>query len=1027
MLKAAGADYSRWPLAVRCLNETMRLKFIGKDTKCPPFLSKVLVRKRFWRTKELLPTQEEVTYLGPSWVHHGHWVERPDGTQILSRMVMHGTVDPMTETQWVALEDQLSPLEERRRIRGKTSLPQVRMRKMKNEEKEGEEYQELVPDDQKEEEEGQEAEKVWTMIEEEMKHAMEDERGVMGAVLDEVAKVKQMMTENAQEEVLQTRIVSQAEVRRDIQLWKEPIQKELQALLETKEALRAISEVEVRLLEKEGLAEIIPAKIVYTLKPEVGKSEGKRKARIVACGNHSDEGGSTAELFAGGAGAVTLRIALSAASQRQWKGLVVDIRTAFLNAPMRVEMKENAEELKGRRAFLKPPTLLVLLKLVPANILWEVEKAVYGYRRSPRLWSDHRDDKMVRMKIQFRGKLLRMIPMMSEPNLWKIVSLDHNCEVEKVWGMMLVYVDDLMITGEEGVPEAVVEVVKETWELSKPEEIGSKEGVRFLGSEIWRTEDGAWYATQIGYTLDLLRRNLGKDESLWKTRRVPMVKEAEEEEVEEVIRKEDVREAQRIVGELVWLATRCRPDLSFATSKMASMISKAPVKVKTMGLQVWMFLVGTLHHGLEFKNESDEKELNVFTDSSFGERCYGCVIVLWGRSPLLWKTGKQPILSTSTAESELVEVMEGAVSGEAVRIVIEEAMDVRARMISYTDSASALAIVTGESGSWRTRHLRRRAHSLRERVAKGDWLVRHTPGTHMPADLSTKVLSADRFEDLKILMGMVNTDSFTMERKTMKESQAVEEQEAEEEVKKEEKDEKVSQKRSEIEKALKMIVLVAQIAASEAVNEGEEERAPEGEGLWMVLLAVVFVMGVLMGALLMAWFWGSHGSNHDSDSPIYICAPSLTRNQATTSGTTWTASTSEEEDREEEGEHQPRGSEEEERAPVPDAPEAAHPVASGSRRRPVQRPLYLTMTGTRYHVDPLCDGLRNAWRVEMTPRSPECGPHAPLPTQRLWSSGAGRTLHTNVNHILLRDSRAPVKPYTPCALCVLQIHNEDRA
>lgn len=67
-------------------------------------------------------------------MHHGHWVERPDGTQILSKMVMHGTVELMTEVQWYAVEDQLSPVEERRRIREKTALPQVRMRKGKKKE-----------------------------------------------------------------------------------------------------------------------------------------------------------------------------------------------------------------------------------------------------------------------------------------------------------------------------------------------------------------------------------------------------------------------------------------------------------------------------------------------------------------------------------------------------------------------------------------------------------------------------------------------------------------------------------------------------------------------------------------------------------------------------------------------------------------------------------------------------------------------------------------------------------------------------
>ena len=59
ILHAAGAPFSRWPLAARNLNERLRLRQIGKPANVPNFLEPVLIRKRFWRTMELLPTQEK--------------------------------------------------------------------------------------------------------------------------------------------------------------------------------------------------------------------------------------------------------------------------------------------------------------------------------------------------------------------------------------------------------------------------------------------------------------------------------------------------------------------------------------------------------------------------------------------------------------------------------------------------------------------------------------------------------------------------------------------------------------------------------------------------------------------------------------------------------------------------------------------------------------------------------------------------------------------------------------------------------
>ena len=87
-LHGAEAPFDRWPVAARFINEKMRQKQVDKEKKTPPFLSQVLVRKRFWRSRELEPTQETVTFLCPSWVHHGHWIERADGTQALTKMVM---------------------------------------------------------------------------------------------------------------------------------------------------------------------------------------------------------------------------------------------------------------------------------------------------------------------------------------------------------------------------------------------------------------------------------------------------------------------------------------------------------------------------------------------------------------------------------------------------------------------------------------------------------------------------------------------------------------------------------------------------------------------------------------------------------------------------------------------------------------------------------------------------------------------------------------------------------------------------
>ena len=124
----------------------------------------------------------------------------------------------------------------------------------------------------------------------------------------------------------------------------------------------------------------------------------------VACGNFAER--SEADLFAGGATAVALRSAVAISSQKSWKGKVSDIRTAFLNAPMKLSAAEAAggeESQPQKRAIIKPPPLLITAGLAKPGEHWEVLMALYGYKESPKLWSDHRDGVLAEIEIPLDG------------------------------------------------------------------------------------------------------------------------------------------------------------------------------------------------------------------------------------------------------------------------------------------------------------------------------------------------------------------------------------------------------------------------------------------------------------------------------------------------------------------------------------------------------------------------------------------------------------------------------------------------
>lgn len=261
LLLQAGMGVEKWPLAARHADEQLRTWRKGKKQDFPPLGTKVLTKKRAWKAKEFAPTMEKVVYLAPSWENHGHWIQREDGTKIVTRFYITKVREPVTEQTWVGvLEEMPDPVETRRRLRMK-SPPEARFLKMEHEAKEEREETPRL------------REKALKIIEEEMMALMEDPQEEMVMItMKAVAKLKKVMDATTEpEEVLQTRIVGMDEVYKKWSEWEKPIREELVSLVEDKEALKVISKKEAEEMFREayregGKIEVVPGKLVATIR-----------------------------------------------------------------------------------------------------------------------------------------------------------------------------------------------------------------------------------------------------------------------------------------------------------------------------------------------------------------------------------------------------------------------------------------------------------------------------------------------------------------------------------------------------------------------------------------------------------------------------------------------------------------------------------------------------------------------------------------------------------------------------------------
>ena len=176
---------------------------------------------------------------------------------------------------------------------------------------------------------------------------------------------------------------------------------------------------------------------------------------------------------------------------------------------------------------------------------------------------------------------------------------------------------------------------------------------------------------------------------------------------------------------------------------MSSRVTKNPAAVNAVGERALDYLAATSDYRLTFKRNDGSTNLQVFTDSSFAPssgRSHGAAVVFYKECALVWRSLRQSMVTLSTAESELIEAVEGALLGLSTKGLVEELTGQRPILEIRVDNQSALALTTGSTGSWRARHLRLRTNWLKERVANGDIKMRFEPGISQRADLGTKAL-----------------------------------------------------------------------------------------------------------------------------------------------------------------------------------------------------------------------------------------------------------------------------------------------
>ena len=555
---------------------------------------------------------------------------------------------------------------------------------------------------------------------------------------------KNLETETSEkpDDVLQTVTVGLSDVRKDIKSWIPAMREEYNSLVHT---TQAVVPVDVNTLNADSV-EFVPGKLVCVVK--AGPNGGKRKCRGVICGNMMENDSSPIGVYASGADGTLIRTVVRDATLKKWGCTVTDIKTAFLLAP-------RIESPGQREVVVAPPKILVEGGICSPSERWKVLKALYGLPSSPACWAVYRNNTMRTFEWHDQDMDLRCyMEQTPEGNLWKIWGIGKGEEaVKRVLGHVLIYIDDMMVLGSDGIRKGFMKRLSQEWKCTPGETVNQEGWVRFSGFELKHGSDGvSIMVSQSSYIRDLLKRHDVKTEKPY-----PMPKWDTEEPPEEDITSAQIKEAQMYVGELLWAAVRSRPDIAFSVSIMGQQVTKRPRWVVQLGKHVLGYLLSTRDHCLHYRSEvggyGPENTLQIprhndlieaYSDISFapnGNRSYQGVIVTFAGAPIQWESNRQAFCTMSTAESELVAALEAMTMSQSVEALLQVIHpETVFEKVLYGDNQSSLSILEKPDGPWRTRHLRLRANVFREKLQSQNqkWSVRHQKGSDLVADLLTK-------------------------------------------------------------------------------------------------------------------------------------------------------------------------------------------------------------------------------------------------------------------------------------------------
>ena len=475
--------------------------------------------------------------------------------------------------------------------------------------------------------------------------------------------------------------------------------------------------------------QVLPLKWVFTYKLDEEGFLLRHKARICVRGDLQHNTGE--DIYAATGAYRSFRILMALVAAFDLVCHQIDFKNAFINALMDEEVYTTC-----------PPGFS------NSGKVWRLLRALYGLRRSPRLWYQE-------LVTYLKG--LGFEPCPEEPCIL------INTETKVI---VFIYVDDVLIMAK---PEHLQRIeafkatVRQKYEITDMGEAISFLNIRILrdlkAKKLWICQDGY---------IDKLAARFGVDATAMKVA-TPLASSYHPQPFHGQATTSHIAEMQEKVGSILYPALVSRPDVSFAASQLAQHATNPSPDHLRQANRVLSYLLTTKYLAIEFSapaevEASNDEILELSSDASFADdlqtrkSTQGMLMRMFG-GPIMWQSSKQKTVTTSTTEAELLSLSHTARETIALyRLFKQVQFDPEHQPPILCDNLQTVGLIQKErpQATSKLRHVDIHNLWLRQIHQEGKIQVQWVPTADMPADGLTKPLTAQKHSHFIQQLGLVD-------------------------------------------------------------------------------------------------------------------------------------------------------------------------------------------------------------------------------------------------------------------------------